>query len=325
VDPELPPEALALAESARRAFDALGGVDLARRAELDPAVRATEVAPVLDQLGIADLDPRGDGLSLAASAALCEAAGRVALPYPLAAALVRDDEGRPTACVPPSALRIDHASVFPHWRVGSLDGSLGGVASPVGVELGTRLGRFVGDLTIDDPSAAPPTSDLLVQQCLVGWTVLGSLDRAVELATDHVVGRVQFGQPLAAFQAVQFQLADAAVAVAGLRELAGFTVWRLDRDVAGARADVLALRLHALETARAVLRTCQQLHGAAGVCDEYDVSVLTRMVQPALRLPLGVERTAAALAEAIAADGFVGLFPHGADLAVASTSSTEDL
>ena len=35
------------------------------------------------------------------------------------------------------------------------------------------------------------------------------------------------------------------------------------------------------------------------------------MVQPALRLPSGVDRTATDLAEAIAAHGFVGLFPHG--------------
>ena len=318
MNPELPPEAVALADSARRAFDELGGVDLARRAEVDPTLRTTDVAPVLDRLGVADLDPRADGVALAASAALCQVAGRVALPYPLAAALVRDPDGRPTACVPPAIARVDHATVFGQWRVGSLDGALVGVASPCGVELGTRLGPFVGDLAIDDERAAPRPSDLLLQQCLAAWTVLGTVERAVELATEHVVGRVQFGKPLAAFQAVQFQLADAAVAVAGLRELAGYTLWRLDLQGEHARADVLALRLHALEVARAVLRTTQQLHGAAGMCDEYDVSVLARMVQPALRLPLGTERTAAALADAIAADGFVGLFPHGADLSVAA-------
>lgn len=320
MDPELPDEARELADAARRAFDALGGVDLARRAEVDPEVRGAEIAPVLDQLGLADLDPRADEVSLAAAAAVCEAAGRVALAYPLAAALVRDPSGRPTACIPAAAPRVDHASVFAQWRVGSLDGSVGGVATPTDGELGTRLGRFVGDLTLDPAEGPPPASDLLVQQCLVAWTVLGSLDRAVELATEHVVARVQFGQPLAAFQAVQFQLADAAVAVAGLRELAGFTLWRLGQDPATARADVLALRLHALETARPVLRSAQQLHGAAGVCDEYDVSVITRLVQPALRLPMGTEPTVAALAAAIATEGFTGLFPHGADLAAPGTA-----
>jgi alkylation response protein AidB-like acyl-CoA dehydrogenase len=149
---------------------------------------------------------------------------------------------------------------------------------------------------------------------LTGWQVLGTVDRAVELAVEHVQGRVQFGKPIAAFQAVQFQLADSAVAVAGLRELAAFTLWRLAAAPGAALADVLALRVHAVDVARTVLRTCQQLHGAAGVCDEYDISVLTRMVQPGLRLPWSAERTAAALSDAIQGDGFDGLFAHGAAL-----------
>ncbi|MFM8890546.1 MAG: acyl-CoA dehydrogenase family protein [Planctomycetia bacterium] len=308
-----------LAATASRAFDALGGVDLARRAEIDPSVRTTEVVPVLGQLGVLDLDPRADPVELAASAMMCEAAGRVALPYPLAAAVVRDAGGRPTACVPSGAARVDHASVVEEWRVGAFDGSYGGSGRCTGV-LATRLGPFVGDLVLDD-ATPPPLLDLLVHQCLVSWTVLGTIDRAVELATSHVVGREQFGQALAAFQAVQFQLADAAVSVAGLRELAKFTLWRLDQDGEDARADVFALRLHALESARSVLRACQQLHGAAGVCDEYDVSVLVRLVQPALRLPVGVDGTLDALTAAVASDGFVGLFPHGGDLTAAGPAS----
>jgi alkylation response protein AidB-like acyl-CoA dehydrogenase len=141
--------------------------------------------------------------------------------------------------------------------------------------------------------------------------VLGTSERAVELAVDHVTTRIQFGKPISAFQAVQFQLADASVAVAGLRELALFTLWRLDTAIDEAIVDALALRVHALDVARSVLRACQQLHGAAGVCDEYDISVLTQHVQPALRLPCSAERAAAELATAIARHGFDGLFAHG--------------
>jgi len=116
---------------------------------------------------------------------------------------------------------------------------------------------------------------------------------------------------------VQFQLADAAVAVAGLRELAGDALRRWHTLRGGARADVLALRLHSQEVARSVLRTAQQLHGAAGVCDEYDMSVLARTVQPALRLAGGAARSGADLLGAVRTNGFTGLFPHGADLASA--------
>jgi hypothetical protein len=315
VNPALPDEAQELGAAAAKAFAALGGVDLARRAERDPSVRVDEVAAALAQLGLDDLDPRADEVALAAAAALCEAAGRSALPYPVAAALVRDPDGRPTAAVPEARTVVDHGDLFDAWRVGTLHGG-GGIAAPAGPRRATRLGPFATDLALVDGAEPPPPGDVLLHLALTAWTVLGTVDRAVELAAEHVNGRVQFDKPLAAFQAVQFQLADAAVAVAGLRELATFTLWRLRVEAdagapARARADVLALRLHALEVARAVLRTSQQLHGATGVCDEYDVSVLVRMVQPALRLPWGEERTVAELAAAIEADGFEGLFPHG--------------
>jgi hypothetical protein len=309
VNPDLPSEALDFGAAAAKAFADLGGVDAARRAEESPDLRATEIASVLEALGLGDLDPRDDASSLAAAAALCEQAGRVALPYPVPSVLLADRDGRPFAVVPDGTARVDHGDLFPEWRVGSLADATVEATSPA-TRLGTRLGPFVTDLTIGPP-AEPRYEDAGRFVAFVAFSVLGTADRAVDLAVEHVNGRIQFGKPIASFQAVQFQLADAAVAVAGLRELAHYTLWRLAVAPADAYADVMALRLHAIDVARSVLRTCQQLHGAAGVCDEYDVSVLTRMVQPALRLPWSAERTATELAAAIQRDGFDGLFEHG--------------
>ena len=307
MNPRPPEEATEFGAAATKAFAALGGVDAARRALDDPAFRSTQVVSALDALGLEDLDPRADADALAVAGALCEAAGRVALPYPVASVLLADD-GRPFAVVPSGTPRVDHGDLFPEWLVTAGDGPTA-VARPASPRLGTVLGPFVTDLGLGGPAGAPAPVDhhLVLSAC----TILGTVDRALELAVQHVNGRIQFGKPIASFQAVQFQLADCAVAVAGLRELAHFTLWRLGEDVRTARPDVLALRVQALDVARQVLRTCQQLHGAAGVCDEYDVSVLTRMVQPALRLPWSAERTAELLAEAIAELGFEGLFPHG--------------
>lgn len=312
MNPLLPDEAVEFGATARRAFAALGGVDAARRAEETPALRHAEVSDTLNALGIDELDPRADADTLAAAAALCEAAGRVALPYPVPGVLLRGTDGLPFAVVPADRCRVDHGDLFDHWRVATLDGSTS-TATLKGDTLGTRLGPFVTDLVSGDSTitGGDSNSDVALHLALTAWQVLGTADRAVELAVEHVTGRIQFGKPLSAFQAVQFQLADAAVAVAGLRELAQFTLWRLALAPHHAMADVLALRVHALDVARAVLRTCQQLHGASGVCDEYDISVLTRHVQPALRLPCSAERTAEALALAIQRDGFDGLFAHG--------------
>jgi hypothetical protein len=315
VNPVLPDEAVEFGGAAAKAFAALGGVDAARRAEDDPSIRATEVRGALLALGIDDLDPRADGDSLAAAAALCEAAGRVALPYPVASTLLRDGDGRPFVVVPDRALRADHGDLVTGWVAAPLHGPAQ-LAAPAGAPLATRLGPFVTDLAPQAPAAHRASADgtdvdVPLHLALTAASVLGTCDRSVQLAVEHVNDRIQFGKPIASFQAVQFQLADAAVAVGGLRELLHFTLWRLDVDASAALADALALRLHAIDTARAVLRTCQQLHGAAGVCDEYDVSVLARMVQPALRLPSSAERTADELANAVRRSGFEGLFPHG--------------
>jgi acyl-CoA dehydrogenase len=305
VNPALPESAVEFGAAAAKAFAALGDVDAARRAEDKPELRATEIAAALRALGIDDLDPRADEETLAAAAALCEAAGRVALPYPVAGALLQTD-GVPLAL----STRVDHGDLFPAWRVAPLQGEPF-LAAADGARLGTRLGPFVADLSPvlgsreaeKLASGDPRTVELHLT--LTGWQILGTVERAIELAVDHVTTRIQFGKPISAFQAVQFQLADAAVAAAGLRELAMFTLWRLTTT------DALALRVHALDVARAVLRTTQQLHGAAGVCDEYDISVLCRHVQPALRLPFGSERAVELLASAVDDTGFDGLFAHG--------------
>jgi alkylation response protein AidB-like acyl-CoA dehydrogenase len=74
----------------------------------------------------------------------------------------------------------------------------------------------------------------------------------------------------------------------------------------------LALRLHAADVARSAMRTAQQLHGASGVADEYDVSVLCRRAQAALRIPASSDRILDSLSAAIRQGGFASLFPHGA-------------
>jgi hypothetical protein len=316
MNPVLPDDAREFGDTARKAFEKLGGVDAARRAEEDLAFRG-EVATTLLALGLDDIDPREDVDLFCAAAALCEAAGRAVLPYPVVGALLQRD-GVPFALVPDDRARVDHGDLFETWNVADVSGSNWlAVAPSEGAtrnQIG-RLGPFVVDLagsTVRTPISHNSGIDVRYWLVLTAFQTLGAADRAVELASDHVSNRIQFGKPIATFQAVQFMLADAAVAVAGLRELANFTLWRAATAPEEAGPDVLALRVHAIDVARSVLRTCQQLHGAAGVCDEYDISVITRHIQPALRLPFGAERGAALLADAITAQGFAGLFPHGA-------------
>lgn len=345
MNPVLPDEAADFGRSAGRALAGLGGTEAARRAEGDPTERSRRVSAVLEDLGVGEIDPRSDLESAAGAAELCRAAGRVALPYPVVGVLLRRragaDAGLPFGLVaggptgrggggggggdsrdPRTVGRLDHGDLFPLWRVATVSGRAGPVA-PSGRPLGTKLGPFVTDMeaagsgglegTADGLSDADESDaeDARFHLSLTAWLLLGAVERALELAVDHVTTRVQFGQALSGFQAVQFQLADAAVGVEGLREICHFTLWRLFHDPAGSLPDALALRLHALDSARSVLRTAQQLHGAAGLCDEYDISILYRHLQPALRLPFGAERSAQELFDAVARDSFDSLFPQG--------------
>ena len=309
MNPILPDLAVEFAATAEKAIVAAGGVDLARAAEIDPAHRSTAQS-LLDSLGTSDLDPCTDLETAAAAAELCRVAGRYALPHPVVGSLFGNAGAEPLALVTETHTRVDHGDLFPRWRVATVEGGAR-YAGGAGPGLGSKLGPFVTDLQAEDGVAPIDEMELALHLTLTGWRVLGAAERAVELAVEHVRERHQFGQALSQFQAVQFQLADAAVATDGLRELCHFTLWRVFDDPAARRVDPLGLRLHAIDVARSVLRTTQQLFGAAGLCDEYDVSVLVRHIQPDLRLPFGSEQTATRLFRAIERDGFESLFPQG--------------
>ncbi|MEX1006381.1 MAG: acyl-CoA dehydrogenase family protein [Acidimicrobiia bacterium] len=309
MDPVLPDYIVELAATARRAFAELGGVDLARQAEADP--RARELAgDALAALGALDIDPLADADQALAALALCREAGRVALPYPLEAMLCRHD-GAVVVLVDPADPLVDHADLLDPMLAVDLAGQVHH-ATVAGPALGSRLGPFAVPVELQPHDGfADVDAPATIAWALSSATVLGYVEGAVDLCVEHVRTRHQFDQRLADFQAVQFQIADAVVAASGLAELALFTVWRISELGAGARVDALALRLHAADVARTAMRTAQQLHGASGVAEEYDVSVLCRRVQATLRSPVSSERNLDTLTAAIRQEGFASLFPHG--------------
>jgi acyl-CoA dehydrogenase len=310
MDPVLPDHIVELAATARRAFTDVGGVDLARRAEADP--RARELAgDALTALGAFEIEPLADADQALAAFALCREAGRVALPYPLEPLLCRLERAV-VVLVDPADPMVDHADLLPTMLGVDLAGRVRDV-TVVGEALGSRLGPFAVPVELRAHEGPADVEGVAtVAWALSSATVLGYVEGAIDLCVEHVRTRHQFDQRLADFQAVQFLIADAVVAASGLAELALFTFWRISELGAGARVDALALRLHAADVARTAMRTAQQLHGASGVADEYDVSVLCRRVQAALRIPASSDRILDSLSAAIRQDGFASLFPQGA-------------
>lgn len=306
---ELCDDAVEYGRQALRAFGAAGGDELVQQAETKPEVRETLVAAVLSDLGAWDLEPRVDPNDLEAAAALCRSAGYWALPYPVAERLARpadlDVDG--LIVVSDSAPEGAIAGLRSRWAAVTL-GGVRSRAVPTAVT-GPAFTVALGLTAIDTEGAG----DIGLGLVLPCWTLLGMLDRAMELTIAHIRLRKQFGQPLSAFQGVQFQLTDAEVERSGLEILAKHALWSL---ATGASTDsnttvvddALALRLAAIEAADVVFRVCHQLHGAIGFCDETTLSWLSRYSQPLRRLPFGLSVTRDELTRRLGRHGLGGLF-----------------
>jgi alkylation response protein AidB-like acyl-CoA dehydrogenase len=92
----------------------------------------------------------------------------------------------------------------------------------------------------------------------------GVLAGALDLTTEHVRTREQFGRPLATFQSVAQQIADVYAAARTLHLITLSACWQLDtnRD-AGRDVEVAAYWL--AEHGPVALRTCHHLHGGLGM------------------------------------------------------------
>lgn len=302
----LPQDAVAYGDAVRSRLERLGGVDFGLRAEAERSLR-DQASAALDDLSAFDLDVRDDLDQFLAAAELCRAAGALCLPLPVVETLLRAGDRR-LALIDASAPRVDHGDLAGGWLGATLDGDAWNLAIGALPER-AKLGPFLVPARLEDPVERIDPDDVARHLVLGAWRILGGLQAALGQVVEHVKARKQFGQALAQFQVVRFGIADASVSLTGLEELARYTSWRLDvAEPAARQADAIALRLHAVDKARAVLRTCHQMLGAIGFCDEHDVSVIDRHLQPALREPCSSETLALRLLPSVHNGDFQTLF-----------------
>ena len=109
----------------------------------------------------------------------------------------------------------------------------------------------------------------------VSWWLIGSARAMLALARQHALDRVQFGKPIASFQAVRHRLAETLVAIEGAE--ATLTLPSADNP------DLLALLAKAAagKAALTAAKNCQQVLGGIGFTEEHD---LHRHVKRALVL-----------------------------------------
>ena len=98
----------------------------------------------------------------------------------------------------------------------------------------------------------------------VAATCLGRAERALELAKQWAVDRVQFGQQIGKFQGVAFKLADMAVELRAAELLTLEAAWKLDQKSA-TDMDMAIAKLKASEMLAMVADEALQIHGGMGL------------------------------------------------------------
>ena len=121
-----------------------------------------------------------------------------------------------------------------------------------------------------------PASDLIELYTLGSDAfAVGLMGRMLEMSLVYVQDRVQFGQPIGRFQAVQHRCADMAVACSGAQSLLYKAAWLLST---GKPAEETLLMCHAYgrDAAAIVLGQAHQVHGAMGFMMEYPLHQFSR-------------------------------------------------
>ncbi len=97
---------------------------------------------------------------------------------------------------------------------------------------------------------------------------VGVAEASLHLAARHVSTREQFGKPLAAFQAITYQVADCWIDVEAMRLTAQQAVWRLDQGLPAGEQTAIAAFWGA-EGVQRVVGKAVHLHGGLGVDVSY--------------------------------------------------------
>jgi alkylation response protein AidB-like acyl-CoA dehydrogenase len=139
-------------------------------------------------------------------------------------------------------------------------------------------------ITSGEPADAAVSAALEYGALASAAQLLGAGRALLEATAAHARQRVQFGQPVGAFQAVKHHLADVLIGLEFARPLLFGAAVALAADAGKpvtrtARRDVSAARVACAEAASRAARVALQVHGAIGYTAEHDISLYLTKVQ----------------------------------------------
>jgi hypothetical protein len=144
-----------------------------------------------------------------------------------------------------------------------------------GLDPALGLSEVAGDLALTDAEELGPVdweSAVAVGQIALGHELVGAARAALELARRHALERMQFGRPIASFQAVRHHLAEALVALEAAAALV-HAAWEEPTPGTAALAKGMAGR-----SARTVARHAQQVLAGIGFTLEHPLHHFVRRI-----------------------------------------------
>lgn len=125
------------------------------------------------------------------------------------------------------------------------------------------------------------TDDAIVCLCA---DILGGMEKAVELTAEYLKIRMQFGRPLAEFQALQHATAEMFIETSNARSILYRAIAALSGNAQERRKAISACKVKVMSSAKSVIGMAVHLHGGIGVTCEYPVGHYLRRVLVAERL-----------------------------------------
>ncbi len=113
----------------------------------------------------------------------------------------------------------------------------------------------------------------------MGASALGAAQKLLELSIDYAKQRVQFGRPIADFQAIQFMLADMATQIYAARQMLYHAARLRDKRGTSITKEASMVKLFCTEMVNKVADMALQIHGGMGYMKDYPIERFYRDVR----------------------------------------------
>ncbi len=128
-------------------------------------------------------------------------------------------------------------------------------------------GQVLGEV---DGGFAVMNEWLYATRLTVAAFCVGRARRCFDMAVEYAAQRKQFGQPIAGFQGVSFQVADMVTEIDASDLLTLMGAWRLDKGLPANR-EIASAKVHASEMLAKVTDTTLQIFGGMGLMDDFPI------------------------------------------------------